>query len=100
MAITREASNNQPDHILVDKNFEETCFATSFFNFISDHNSIVVRLGGLSNEFTSETLKKFHFDSELHLKSKQNCENQDNSRIKKVRRISSENVVKTSEEKL
>ena len=33
-------------------------YATSFFNFISDHNSIVLRIGGIHNNFTSEVLEK------------------------------------------
>jgi endonuclease/exonuclease/phosphatase family metal-dependent hydrolase len=38
-------SYHQPDHILVDKSLKERVFATSFFNFISDHKSIVARIG-------------------------------------------------------
>ena len=68
--ITRIQSNNQPDHILVDKKFKKHCFATSYFNFASDHKSIVVRLGEEGNELTPEALQRIHFDEELHLKSK------------------------------
>ena len=38
-------SYHQPDHILVDKSLKERVFVTSFYNFISDHKSIVARIG-------------------------------------------------------
>ena len=68
--ITRVSSNNQPDHILADKKFKKHCFATSYFNFASDHKSIVFRLGDDENELTPEALQRIHFEAELHLKSK------------------------------
>ena len=34
--ITRRLSNNQLDHVLVDKIFDKVIYATSFHNFISD----------------------------------------------------------------
>ena len=98
--ITRRASNNQPDHILVDKSFEKICFATSYFNFISDHNSIVIRFGGLNNEFTSETLQKLNFDSELHLKSKRMSQKQDNIILDEEKGSSSLNAIKKFRRKI
>ena len=38
--ITRSASNNQLDYVLVDEDIAQTSYATSFNNFISDHKSI------------------------------------------------------------
>ena len=38
-------SYNQPDHILGDKSLKGKIFVTSFFNFISDHKTIVARVG-------------------------------------------------------
>ena len=67
--ITRVISDNQLDHILADKAFEDKCFATSYFNFISDHKSIVVRVA-VNSEFTDEILEKISFESELHMKKK------------------------------
>ena len=66
---TRVTSNNQLDHILADKSFLGKCFATSYFNFISDHKAIVIRLTEFSN-FTNEFLERVSFDSEFHLKKK------------------------------
>ena len=40
--ITRSVSWNQLDYILVDKSLTDNCLATSFSNFLSDHNSITV----------------------------------------------------------
>ena len=68
--ITRRMSNNQPDHVLVDKAYKNNCYVTSFFNFISDHNTIVARIGDANNEFTDETRQKILFNSESHLKAK------------------------------
>ena len=52
--ITRTLSGNQPDHILIKKQIEKFCYVTSYFNFISDHNSIVVRIGDETNLLTKE----------------------------------------------
>ena len=68
--ITRNISNNQLDYILLDNRFEEMCFVTSYNNFISDHNSIVIRLGLDGNEFTQEMREKITFDRDSHLKAK------------------------------
>ena len=50
--ITRAISNNQLDYILADKEFIKNCFVTSYNNFISDHNSTVLRVALNGNEFT------------------------------------------------
>ena len=42
--VTRVISNNQVDHVLADKSFQGKCLATSYYNFISDHKSIVIRM--------------------------------------------------------
>ena len=66
--ITRRLSDNQPDHILILKEIERFSFTTSYFNFISDHNSIVIRIGDEDNLLTKETLEKINFNADLHLK--------------------------------
>ena len=66
---TRVMSNNQLDHILADLSFKEKCFATSYYNFISDHKTITLRVT-MNSKFTDEILKKITFDSEHHLKKK------------------------------
>lgn len=68
--ITRIASCNQLDHILLDKKFKDKYFATSFHNFISDHKSIDIRLGGKENYLTIAAKQRITFDAELHLKSR------------------------------
>ena len=69
--ITRSASNNQLDYILLNNNFKNTYLTGSFFNFISDHKSIFIRLSlSQSNEFTNEIKERLTFDRELHLKQR------------------------------
>ena len=67
--ITRPVSNNQLDYIFIDETMKNNSFATSYNNFISDHKSIVVRVGSEGNELTNATKEKIHFNLELHLKS-------------------------------
>ena len=67
--ITRIVSNNQVDHILADKIFEGKSYSTSYFNFISDHKSIVMRVT-INSTFTDEALERILFDSEHHLRGK------------------------------
>ena len=67
--ITRTLSCNQPDHILIDKQIERFCYVTSYFNFISDHNSIVVRIGDKTNLMTKEAEERVNFNADLHLKA-------------------------------
>ena len=40
--ITRISSMNQLDYVLVNETYTNTALASTYFNFISDHNSIVV----------------------------------------------------------
>ena len=69
--ITRSASNNQLDYILLNNNFKNTYLTGSFFNFISDHKSIFIRLSlSLSNKFKNEIKERLTFDRELHLKQR------------------------------
>ena len=53
-----------------DEEFSEICFVTSYKNFISDHNSIIIRVPINGNNFTDEFKAKITFDSESHLKKK------------------------------
>ena len=50
------------------------CFATSYYNFISDHKSIALRIGVNGNKLSKSTMEKLHFDRELHLKMKKGHE--------------------------
>ena len=68
--ITRPRSNNQLDYILIDETLNDNIFATSYHNFVSDHKSIVFRLGLNGNMLTEETRMKINFDKESHMKSK------------------------------
>ena len=49
---------NQLDHIIVNKILKPRLYTTSYFNFISNHNSITARNGLADNSFTAEFLKK------------------------------------------
>ena len=42
------------DYILIDESLRDFSFVTSFNNFISDHKSIIARVGLDKNEFTKE----------------------------------------------
>ena len=77
--ITRTISNNQLDYILIDNELLQRSFVTSYNNFISDHNSTVVRFGLDSNEFTDEIKEKITFDMESHLKKKMTERNSEGS---------------------
>ena len=68
--ITRSVSLNQLDYILMDEEYCDRSFVTSFTNFISDHKSITVRIGLDENEFTKEFKAKVTFDIESHKKQK------------------------------
>ena len=69
--ITRPLSNNQLDYIFVDKVMNDHIFVTSYNNFISDHKSIIFRLGLDQNKITKEMKGRINFDSESHLKSRE-----------------------------
>ena len=83
--VTRRMSNNQPDHILISKKIEKYVFTTSFFNFISDHNSIVIRIGKEKKTMRKEILEKINFSAEIHLKpsKKRNKTKETEKRIRK-----------------
>ncbi len=51
---------NQLDHIFVQNYLAERVFSTSFFNFMSDHKSIVIRIGGEGNMLSDEARQKIH----------------------------------------
>ena len=91
--ITRTISINQLDFILIDKELLEISFATSFNNFISDHNSTVLRVGLDENEFTDEIKERLCFDRELHRKRRLSEENSENS-------INSSDTIDTSTESI
>ena len=61
-------NHGQPDHVVLHKQFETNSFSTSFFNFVSDHKAIVLRLGLMNNCYDEQFLRKINFDSEKHLK--------------------------------
>jgi hypothetical protein len=73
--ITRPMSNNQLEYILIDESIIENYFVTSFNNFISDHKTIVARVGLNGNMLTHKIKERLTFDKELHLKAKEIAEN-------------------------
>ena len=68
--ITRSISNNQLDYILINRDLQEHCFSTAFYNFISDHKTITLRLGTFENKLNQRTIERITFDKEYHLRSK------------------------------
>ena len=68
--ITRAISNNQLDYVIIDEVLKSHCFSTSYFNFISDHKTITLRIGLEGNTLKNEVLQKLHFDAESHKKAK------------------------------
>ena len=68
-------SNNQLDHILVDEKIFNCSFVTSYFNFISDHKSVVFRFGGEGNRLTNEALEKINFKREDTVSINKFCNN-------------------------
>ena len=53
---------------------KENHFTTSYYNFISDHKSISLRIGLDNNKVSQKCLERITFDEERHLKAKQrNC---------------------------
>ncbi len=62
----------QIDHVLVHRNLLERVYATSFYNFISDHRGIVIRIGidlnTILNEFELKTKQQFK-----HKNQSQSC---------------------------
>ena len=77
--VTRRTSNNQLDYIIVDKKLTPSCFTTSFCNFISDHSSIVLRVGLENNILLSEVKEFLTFNSDFHLREKQKIQIQSES---------------------
>ena len=65
------------------------CFVTSYNNFISDHNSTVVRVALDGNQFTDEMKETLTFDRDSHMKIMENEDNSESS-------SSSSNIANTS----
>ena len=61
-------NHNHIDHILVLEDIKERVFSTCFFNFVSDHKSIVARVGGKGNMFSDHAKHKMFFDPHKHIK--------------------------------
>ena len=66
--ITRAISNIQLDYVLVTEVLTNHCFTTFYYNFISDHKSIAIRIGLDGNTLKDELIKKVNFDEESHKK--------------------------------
>ena len=75
--ITRASSLNQLDYILVKRKLKENVFTTSYFNFISDHKTIIVRRGDNGNELKSDIKERLVFNREMHLKDMKNKRGRD-----------------------
>ena len=58
----------------MDELMKDHCYVTSFNNFISDHKSIVARIGSSENKLTDEIKERILFDQESHLKANLNSQ--------------------------
>ena len=94
--ITRSASNNQLDYIILKNKFKDTYLTGSFFNFLSDHKSIFIKLPlSISNEFKKEIKERITFDRELHLKQRKTA-HEDEDECNDLNRV--ENIIMLSDE--
>ena len=59
---------NQLDHILVDQKWKGKVFVTSFLNFISDHKTIILRLGIDNNCLKDEIIQQMNYRSQNFMK--------------------------------
>ena len=64
---TTRINNNQLDHIIIEKSLKPFAYATSFFNFISDHKTITLRIGVDGNKFSKEFLQKCSYTDACNL---------------------------------
>ena len=64
-------SNNQLEYIIIDEDMKGNCFVTSYNNFISDHKTIIARIGSTENMLTDEIKERMLFDQESHLKPRE-----------------------------
>ena len=79
--ITRSMSNTQLEYILIDENMKGKYFVTSYNNFISDHKTIVARVGSRENKLTDEIKERLMFDQESHLKARKVHEDQNSPNV-------------------
>ena len=63
-------NNNQLDHILISLSLKPFRFATSYFNFGSDHKPICLRMSSSDNAFSETFLQNINFDADLHLRKR------------------------------
>ena len=68
--ITRGISNNQLDYILIKNEFKNFSFTTSYYNFISDHKAITLRINLDQTKVLDIIKERIHFDREAHLRKK------------------------------
>ena len=64
-------NHHQLDHILLEKSMRENTYATSFFNFSSDHKSICLRIASEENEFNESFKERIFFNSDFHNKKRE-----------------------------
>ena len=80
---------NQLDHILVSNKYKGHVYVTSFFNFISDHKSIVIRIG--ENELKDEVVQSLNLSNQKYMKKE--CKDEE-SPIKERMKIKTSEVNK------
>ena len=77
--------NNQLDHIIVNNILKPTVYATSYYNFISDHKTVTIRFGLQNNQFNEAFLQKMSCNKagNIHVKDNISSEPSSNQRKRK-----------------
>ena len=96
--ITRGISNNQLDYILIDLGLKDNYFVTSYNNFISDHKTIVSRIGLKSNTITQQIKLRINFDQESHLRKRRAEEHSSPTQNRQISRLTESTDSKTESE--
>ena len=75
--ITRSMSNNQLDYIFMDEYLIGQYFVTIYNNFISDHKSIISRIGFNGNKMKQNIKEWLTFDQDSHMKQKRSTKHKE-----------------------
>ena len=65
---TTTTTLNQIDHILVHKSLKRRVFVSSYYNFVSNHKCIVLRIGLRDNQLKNDIVSRLKHSSEKFMK--------------------------------
>ena len=71
MALKEDTTTdfNQIDHILIHKRLRGSVFVASYYNFLSNHKTIVTRIGVNGNKLKDEVIQRLKYTSEKFMKT-------------------------------